>query len=251
MIRLVGAKKRYRLGQVTVEALRGVDLEIRAGEFVSIMGPSGSGKSTLLNLIGCLDVPTEGVCEVAGRRTDRLSDNALAELRNRYLGFVFQDFSLLRHLDARANVELPLIYRGLGARLRRRLAEEALATVGLASRMHHRPGQLSGGEQQRVAIARALASGPTVILADEPTGALDTVAGRVVMGVFQKLNRERGITIVQVTHEPEIARHAKRLVRLRDGRVEEDAPVPDPLDATGAADALAAGGERDPKEATA
>lgn len=219
------------MGQVRVEALRGVDLRVDEGEFVSIMGPSGSGKSTLLNLIGCLDRPTSGACMVAGHRTDRLSDGALADLRNRTLGFVFQDFSLLSHLDALANVELPLIYRGIARGERRRRAEEALAAVGLSHRKHHRPRQLSGGEQQRVAIARALAAGPKIILADEPTGALDSVSSQQIMAIFQRLNRERGITIVQVTHEETVARHAQRLVRVRDGRIESDEPIEHPLQA--------------------
>lgn len=215
------------MGQVEVQALKGVDLTVYRGEFVSIMGPSGSGKSTLLNLIGCLDRPTTGTCEIAGKRADRLSDNALADLRNELLGFVFQDFSLLAHRDARQNVELPLIYRGLSGRERRRRATMALEAVGLGHRATHRPRQLSGGEQQRVAIARALAAQPLLLLADEPTGALDSANGSLIMGVFQRLNREHGLTIVQVTHEEDIARHSDRILRMRDGRLESDEPVTD------------------------
>ncbi|MDI3317327.1 MAG: ABC transporter ATP-binding protein [Bacillota bacterium] len=229
VVRLAGVARSYRSGQVHVDALRGVDLAVESGEFVSIMGPSGSGKSTLLNLIGCLDRPTSGSREVAGRLTDRMSDGALADLRNRFLGFVFQDFRLMPDLDALANVELPLVYRGLPARERHRLAMAALEAVGLAARAHHRPSQLSGGEQQRVAIARALVGRPALILADEPTGALDSHSSRVIMAIFQRVNREQGLTVVQVTHDERVARHASRLIRLLDGRVVSDEPVADRL----------------------
>lgn len=212
-----------------MEALRSIDLEVQEGEFLSIMGPSGSGKSTLLNLIGCLDLPSEGTYTIAGQRVDQLSDRRLAGLRNRLLGFVFQQFRLLPDLDAQANVELPLIYRGMPGRERHERALAALEEVGLAGRARHRPSQLSGGEQQRVAIARALAAEPVLLLADEPTGALDSSNGRVIMSIFQKLNRERGLTIVQVTHEAEIARHGRRILHLRDGTVEREEEVIDPV----------------------
>ncbi|MDI3299079.1 MAG: ABC transporter ATP-binding protein [Bacillota bacterium] len=225
VVRLAGVTRSYRTGQVRVDALRDVDLSVESGEFVSIMGPSGSGKSTLLNLVGCLDRPTSGSREIAGQLTDRMSDGALADLRNRFLGFVFQDFRLMPDLDALANVELPLVYRGLPARERHRLARAALEEVGLAARAHHRPAQLSGGEQQRVAIARALVGQPALILADEPTGALDSQSSRMIMAIFQRLNRERGLTIVQVTHDERVARHGGRLIRLLDGRVVSDEPV--------------------------
>src|SRR5690606_33721855 len=202
----------FRQGQVEVHALRGVDLRIDQGEFVSIMGPSGSGKSTLRNIIGCLDRPTAGRYLLRGQDVVALGDSRLADLRNRFIGFVFQMFYLLPKLTAVQNVELPLIYRGLPAGERRRRAVEALTAVGLAARMNHRPTQLSGGEQQRVAIARALAGRPSLILADEPTGNLDTRNSQDIMGLFVRLNREQGITIIQVTHEPDMAQMGKRIV---------------------------------------
>ncbi len=211
--------RHYWLGRVRVEALRGVDLTVEAGEFVSIMGPSGCGKSTLLNVIGCLDRPSAGRYLLGDRPVESLSDGRLAALRNRTFGFVFQSFHLIPYLDARANVELPLIYRGLGAGERRRLAEEALAAVGLGDRARHRPAELSGGEQQRVAIARAIVGRPAVLLADEPTGALDSRSGQAVMEIFRRLNEEMGVTVIQVTHDPTVARHARRLVHLLDGAV--------------------------------
>ncbi|MCL6520897.1 MAG: ABC transporter ATP-binding protein [Firmicutes bacterium] len=229
VVRLMAVTRSYRAGQVRVDALRDVDLTVEAGEFVSIMGPSGSGKSTLLNLIGCLDRPSAGSREIAGASTDRMDDGELAELRNRFLGFIFQDFRLMPDLDALANVELPLVYRGLPARERHRLALKALEEVGLAARARHRPAQLSGGEQQRVAIARALVGQPALILADEPTGALDSQSSRMIMAIFQRLNRERGLTIVQVTHDERVARHGSRLVRLLDGRLVRDEPVVEPI----------------------
>lgn len=210
----------YRNGQIRVEALKGIDLKIEEGDFISIMGPSGSGKSTLLNIIGCLDKPSSGTYCIAGNRVERMGDGRLADIRNQLIGFVFQSFHLLPDLDACANVELPLIYRGMGGRNRHKLAVEALASVGLKDRIHHLPSQLSGGEQQRVAIARAIVGQPRVLLADEPTGALDSKTGESIMAIFQKLNEERGITIVQVTHEENIARFGHRIFRLLDGHID-------------------------------
>lgn len=221
----------YRDGAARVDALRGVDLTVNQGEFLSIMGPSGSGKSTLLNILGCLDRPTSGSYTLAGRRVDGLRDVQLAAVRNRFIGFIFQDFHLIPDLDALANVALPLIYRGVPGRERRARAEAALAAVGLSGRLRHRPGQLSGGEKQRVAIARALAAEPALILADEPTGALDSSNGRAIMAVFQRLNRERGLTIIQVTHDEAVARHGRRIVRLLDGAIDREETVDNPLQA--------------------
>jgi len=222
LIELNKISRQYRSGQIKVDALKGINLTVEKGDFVSIMGPSGSGKSTLLNIIGCLDKPSTGTYILAGRRVEKLADNRLADIRNRFMGFVFQSFNLLPQLDAQANVELPLIYRGVGGRERRRRAVKALESVGLAERLHHKPAQLSGGEQQRVAIARALVGEPEVILADEPTGALDSHSGRSIMAIFQRLNREEGITIVQVTHEEYIARNGVRIIYLLDGAVERE-----------------------------
>jgi putative ABC transport system ATP-binding protein len=222
MIRLRGVRKIYRVGTQTVPALRGVDLEIRSGEFLAIMGPSGSGKSTLMNIIGCLDRPTDGAYELDGINVNRLSDSQLARLRNRRLGFVFQSFNLLPRLRAVDQVALPLTYRG--ATNRRRAALSALHMVGLADRAGHKPTQLSGGQQQRVAIARALVGKPTIILADEPTGALDTKTSVDVMEIFRRLNERSGITIAFVTHEPQVANYTRRIVRVLDGEIVSDAP---------------------------
>ena len=222
MIRLRGATKVYRVGLQQVLALRGVDLEIAQGEFLAVMGPSGSGKSTLMNIIGCLDRPTGGTYELDGLNVRRLSDNQLATVRNRRLGFVFQSFNLLPRLSAIDQVALPLVYRG--ALNRRRVAAAALELVGLSDRAHHKPTQLSGGQQQRVAIARALVGRPAIILADEPTGALDSKTSKDVMEVFRKLNEEMGITIAFVTHEAEVAGYTRRIVSLRDGEIVSDVP---------------------------
>jgi putative ABC transport system ATP-binding protein len=225
LLELRGISREYRLGQIRIEALRNIDLTVDKGEFLSIMGPSGCGKSTLLNIIGCLDLPTSGTYGLAGQTVEKLNDNQLSELRNRLIGFIFQSFHLLPHLDAQANVELPLVYRGLGRRERVELARKALDAVGLSDRRTHYPLQLSGGEQQRVAIARALVGEPAVVLADEPTGALDSRSGQTVMAIFQQLNRERGLTIVQVSHDEAVARRASRIVRLLDGAIERQETV--------------------------
>ena len=220
MIRMEHIIKIYRLGQVEVPALRGIDLEIKSGEMVAIMGPSGSGKSTLMNIMGCLDQPTSGIYELEGLPVSQLNDNQLAEIRNKKIGFVFQTFNLLPRTSALANVELPLIYGG-GINRRER-ALEALRKVGILDRAKHRPSELSGGEQQRVAIARALVNNPSIILADEPTGNLDSKTSREIMELFARLNRDEGITVVVVTHDREMAEYARRIIHLRDGQISHE-----------------------------
>jgi len=230
LIRTEGLTKIYRTGSVEVLALNEVSLEVPRGQFLSIMGPSGSGKSTFLNLLGCLDKPTRGKYYLEGKDVSRLTDNQLADIRNRKVGFVFQNFNLLRRTNALENVLLPTLYGGRNHRVNpRQKAMEVLEWVGLGARWNHLPTEMSGGEQQRVAIARALVRDPMLILADEPTGNLDTLTGEEIMLILQRLNRERGITIILVTHEEDLARHTQRILRFRDGRLVGDEPVPHPL----------------------
>jgi putative ABC transport system ATP-binding protein len=222
LIRLQGLSKIFGEGDAAVGALRGIDLTIRDGEFVAIMGPSGSGKSTSMNILGCLDVPTGGRYLFRGVDIGRLNNDQRALVRRHYLGFVFQGYNLLPRTSALENVELPLIYRAVPSRDRRRLAREALAVVGLTGWERHFPSQLSGGQQQRVAIARAIVTEPAILLADEPTGNLDTARSEEIMGLLTRLNREKGITIIMVTHEPDMAAYAGRIVRFKDGLVDSD-----------------------------
>jgi putative ABC transport system ATP-binding protein len=221
-IEAVDVTRSYPLDGVRVEALRGVTLTIAPGEYAAVIGPSGSGKSTLMHLLGLLDRPTSGTITVGGREVTSLSDTELAELRNATIGFVFQSFQLLARTTATDNVALPLLYRGTAARERRQRAVEALEAVGLGHRLTHRPAQMSGGEQQRVAIARALVGDPSVLLADEPTGNLDTPTGEEIMATLDQLNAERGVAVVLVTHDPEVAVRARRQIHVRDGLVESD-----------------------------
>lgn len=233
VIRVQDLRKEYRLGSTVVPALRGVSLEVQAGEFVAVMGPSGSGKSTFMNLIGCLDQPTSGSYQLNGVEVAGLSRSQLADLRNRELGFIFQGFNLLPRMDALGNVMLPMLYAGVPREIRRRRALAALEAVGLGDRIHHRPREMSGGQQQRVAIARALVNRPSLILADEPTGNLDTRTSIEIMAILQHLNR-RGATILLVTHEPDIAAYCSRIVAFRDGVVISDRPVERPASAEAA-----------------
>jgi len=213
--------KVYQMGEVEVHALRGLSVKIAPGEILSIMGPSGSGKSTLMNILGCLDRPTSGDYYLNGESVANLNDDQLAEIRNRGVGFVFQSFNLLPRATALANVELPMRYSALNGRSKKEVATQALEAVGLGDRIHHRPNELSGGQMQRVAIARALVNDPAIIMADEPTGNLDTTSGDEIMGLLKNLNKERGTTLIIVTHDPEIAELTNRVISIRDGRIEE------------------------------
>jgi putative ABC transport system ATP-binding protein len=224
MITIENVTKVYEMGEMEVHALRGVSLHIDAGDFLTIMGPSGSGKSTLMNVLGCLDSPTEGSYFLHDQDVSRLSDTQLAHVRNKEIGFVFQQFNLLPRTSALRQVELPLMYAGLAGRERHQRAKAALEAVGLGDRMGHKPDELSGGQQQRVAIARALVTEPSIIMADEPTGNLDTKSGEEILRIFQQLN-ERGITIIFVTHDPEIAEYSRRTIQIRDGLIEKDERV--------------------------
>ncbi len=229
MITIENVTKVYKLGDTEVRALDGISLKIEKGEMVAVMGPSGSGKSTLMAILGCLDVPTSGTYKLDGQAVGDLGDNQLAAIRSHKIGFVFQQFNLLPRTSALDNVLLPLTYNGLHGRARRERAEEALQQVGLADRMRHRPNELSGGQQQRVAIARALVNKPAIILADEPTGALDSKTGAEIIGLFQQLHRDLGQTVVYVTHDPFIARHTERVIRIADGKIVGDEKIEHPV----------------------
>jgi len=227
VIQIRDLKKIYQMGQTLVKALNGVSFDIEKNEYIAIMGPSGSGKSTLMNMIGCLDTPTEGTYILNGNNVSELDDAELAEARNREIGFVFQTFNLLPRTDCLSNVELPLIYSGVKSSERKKRATETLQKVGLGDRLDHKPNELSGGQRQRVAIARALVNNPSILLADEPTGNLDTKTGEEIMNLFEELYRA-GNTIILVSHENDIAQHARRIIRLRDGIIETDEPVVNP-----------------------
>ena len=223
MIQMKSLSRHYQMGPTTVKAIDDVSVSIQEGEFAAIIGPSGSGKSTLMNIIGCLDSPTSGAYSLAGEEVAGLTKDRLAEIRNRYIGFIFQTFNLLPRISAMENVELPMIYAGISPKDRRVRAKELLEKVELGGREHHVPNELSGGQRQRVAIARALATQPKILLADEPTGALDTKTGRQIMDLFNSLHEE-GVTLVMVTHDPDLAKEAKRIVQIRDGKVLMDVP---------------------------
>jgi putative ABC transport system ATP-binding protein len=241
VIEIEGVTKLYKMGEETVHALRGVNVSVHRNEYLAVMGPSGSGKSTLMNMLGCLDTPTSGKYFFSGKSVSDMDDNELADIRNREIGFVFQTFNLLPRSTSLANVELPLIYAGLGRDERRERAEQALRDVGLGERMGHKPNELSGGQRQRVAIARALVNSPSIILADEPTGNLDSRTSDEVMAIFQALNEE-GRTVILITHEPDIATYARRVVQMRDGGIVSDETVRDRRRAGGAAGSPAAAG---------
>jgi len=250
VIHLDRIHKVYHMGDIEVHALRGVSLDIGRGEFVAIMGPSGSGKSTMMNIIGCLDHPTKGNYILEGEDVSKVDKAGLADIRNKHIGFVFQSFNLVPRTSALENVELPMLYAGVGAAERLRRARAALADVGLADRERNMPNQLSGGQQQRVALARALVNNPALILADEPTGALDTRTSVEVMEIFQRLNNERNLTVIIVTHEPDIAQYANRIIQFRDGRIRRDFAVENRKDAREVLRGLPMEAEEDDDELT-
>ncbi|MCW5829735.1 MAG: ABC transporter ATP-binding protein [Deltaproteobacteria bacterium] len=230
MIRGTQLVKRYQMGEEFLDALKGVDISVDAGEYIAIIGPSGSGKSTLMNIIGCLDSPTSGTLWLDGQEVSGMSDTELAQLRNQKIGFVFQSFNLLPRFSALKNVELPLIYSGISPEERLRMAEEALTKVGLKDRMLHKPNELSGGQRQRVAIARAIVNRPAILFADEPTGALDTKTGEEIVALFESLNEKLGTTLIVVTHEPNVAEKARRIIKIMDGKILSDERLrPEPV----------------------